>query len=132
MSTRPQIKPFPVIMNGDMSGNIVSVPTIVDNLTIYNYSFTWAGTSPVGTISIQASDDIKLLSNGQIDSNNPGSWNALPLSSGGSVVTTIPLSGNTGNGMIDVALGGFYAIRAVYTFTSGVGVLQGLMLAKVA
>lgn len=130
MSTRPQIKPFIVINAGDMSGSLVSTITIVDNLTVYNYSYVWSGTSPVGTVSVQASNDVKLLANGTVDPNNTGTWNTLPLSSAGNLVTTVALSGNTGNGMIDVAPQGAYAIRTIYTFASGVGSLTATVIAK--
>lgn len=131
MSTRPQIKPFIVINAGDMSGTLTSSITIIDNITLFSYSYSWSGSSPIGTVSVQASNDVKLLATGAIDSNNPGTWNTLPLAASGSLVTSVPVSGNTGNGMIDVDASGFFAIRTVYTFGSGTGALTATVIGKV-
>ena len=91
-----------------------------------SYSYSWSGTSPVGTVSVQVSDDFGLLSNGQPDPNKPGTWNTLPLS------LTPAVTGNTGNGGIDVLSTSWYAIRTVYTATSGTGTIVATVTAKVA
>jgi hypothetical protein len=113
-----------------MSGNITGTATIISNMTFASYSFSWSGTSPVGTVSIQVSNDYALSATGQVA--NAGTWNTLPLSYSGSSVTTVPLSGNTGNGFIDIDSSAGYAIRPVYTFASGVGSLQCKVTGKVA
>ena len=61
---------------------------------------------------------------------NPGTWNTLTLNYGGAAVTSVPVSGNTGNGMIDVTATGIYAIRLIYTAGSGTGSLTVTMVAK--
>lgn len=129
MSTRPQIKPNPVITNGNMASNITSTPTILSNVTCASYSLSWTGTAPVGTASVQASNDYSLNAEGQVL--NAGTWNTLTLEYGGAAVTTIPVTGSPGSLFIDIEKTGAYAIRLVYTSTSGTGTLNALVVGKV-
>ena len=94
-----------------------------------SYTFTWSGTSPVGTISVQASNDYSVDATGNVL--NAGTWNVLPLNLNGSVVTTVPISGNSGNGAVDIDSNGLYAIQAIYTAGSGSGTLNATVVAKV-
>lgn len=112
-----------------MSGDLVSDPTILQSLSCGSYAVSWVGTSPVGTLSLQVSDDYKLNPDGSVE--NAGTWNTAPLSSGGSTVSTIPVSGNTGNGFIDILGTGAYAIRLIYTAGSGTGSLTVTVNGKV-
>ncbi len=131
MSTREKIKPYAVIQNGNMSqATITSSPTIIFGISIVSYGYSWAGTSPVGSVSVQLSNDYSLDSVGVVL--NAGTWNTISFDLAGSVVTSAPVSGNTGNGLIDVALTGAYAIRTVYTKISGVGTLQAVITGKVS
>lgn len=93
-----------------------------------SYGYSWSGTSPVGTIKIQVSNDYSIDAGGAVS--NAGTWSTIDLVYGGVVVSSIPVSGNTGNGLIDIETGA-YAIRSVYTFTSGVGTLQAKITCKV-
>lgn len=129
MSTRTNLRPQIVIDAGDMSGSLISAPTILQSLTMGSYAFKWAGTTPVGTISLQISDDYSLEPNGQV--NNPGTWNTAPVSVGGTTVTVIPVSGNTGNGYIEILGTGGYAVRVIYTAMSGTGSLTAEVNGKV-
>ena len=63
MSTRMTLRPQPVISNGDMSGDIVSVPTILQALTIGSYTFNWSGATPVGVIKFQVSTIVAYYTN---------------------------------------------------------------------
>ena len=131
MSTRTTLRPQVVIAAGDMSAaSITSAPTILQSLTIPNYSVTWTGSTPVGVIQVQASDDYALNPDGTVS--NAGTWNPLPLSVAGSSTYSIPVTGNTGNGMIDIYGLGAYAIRLVYVKTSGTGTLTAIINGKVA
>lgn len=124
MSSRPILTPMPVIVNGDMSGNITSSPTVITNISMFSYSITWSGTSPVGTITAQVSNDYVPATGG-----NPGvagTWNTLPLSATGTV------SGNSGQGFIDIDQCGAKAVRIVYTRGSGTGSMNAVISGKVA
>lgn len=123
MSSRPQIKPFSVITDGDMSSSITSAVTVIDDLSMISYSYLWSGSSPVGSVSIQVSNDYSKNSDGS--TRNAGTWNTLPLSSATAV------SGNTGNGGIDIDANAFFAIRTVYTAVSGTGTLNVNVVCKV-
>jgi hypothetical protein len=138
MSTRTNLRPQIVIpspqgnpVNGaSMAANIISAPTILQSLSVWNYSLSWTGASPVGTASVQMSNDYSLNANGTV--NNAGTWNTATLDLNGSPVTSIPITGNSGSAMIDGMITGAYAIRLVYTFTSGTGILQAIFNGKVS
>ena len=134
MSTRTNLRPNPVITNGNMSGNITSAVTILQSITLGSYGLSWSGTSPVGTIKLQASDDYSVFPNGLVD--NAGTWTDLPLSvsvNDGTIATAFsaPVSGNTGTGYIEWSTGA-YALRLLFTSTSGSGSLQAIFQGKVA
>lgn len=129
MSSRPILQPQQVIggnsgVSGTMTGNITSLVTIISNMSMMSYEYTWTGTSPVGSISVQVSNDFSLNSNGSV--RNAGSWSTLPLSA------STPVSGNSGTGFIDIDQLGAYAIRTVYTFVSGTGALTATYKGKVS
>lgn len=137
MSTRTSLRPQTVIPSaqaspastGDMSASITSAPTLLQSLTMVNYAISWSGTTPVGTVSVEASNDCTVNAEGGVSG---GIWNPLPLDLNGVTVTTIPITGNTGNGMIDIDGLSAYAVRLVYTFTSGTGTLAVVITGKVA
>lgn len=125
MSSRTQLNPHLVITNGDMSqASIISEVTIIQKLSLASYGVSWAGTSPVGVITVEVSNDYSLNSSGTVS--NAGTWNQLPLSG------TAAVSGNTGNGFIDIDAQAGYALRLVYTKTSGTGSLQATVVGKVS
>lgn len=125
MSSRTQLGPHLVITNGDMSqASIISEVTIIQKLSLASYGVSWAGSSPVGVITVEVSNDYSLNPDGS--ENNAGTWNALPLSG------TAAVSGNTGNGFIDIDAQAGYALRLVYTRTSGTGSLQATVVGKVS
>lgn len=138
MSTRTSLRPAQVIpspqgspANGNsMAANITSAPTVLQSISQVCYSLSWTGTSPVGTVSVQASNDYSLDPNGQV--NNAGTWNTMTLQYNGSAVTTIPVSGNSGNGLIDITDTAAYAVRLVYTASSGTGSLIAIVSGKVS
>lgn len=124
MSSRPQAAPFLVITNGSMAGNITSEPTIIQKLSMIGYDISWTGTTPVGVMSVQVSNTYSENADGSV--RNAGNWTTLTLSS------TPAVTGNTGNGFIDVDATGAFAIRLVYTRTSGTGTMNATITAKVA
>lgn len=121
-ATRAPLKPHSVITNGDMSGSITSDVTIIQNLSLIGYDISWTGSSPVGAMSVQISNTYSLNPDGTV--RNAGNWTTLTLSAATNV------SGNSGNGFIDVELTGANAIRLVYTRTSGTGTMNATIAAK--
>jgi len=124
MSTRPLLKPHPVITNGDMSANITSAVTIIQMLSLISYSVSWTGASPVGEIIVEVSDDYALNADGSVK--NAGTWSPLPLSA------TATVTGNSDSGVIDISSMPAYAIRLRYARTSGTGTLTSIITCKVA
>lgn len=137
MSSRTVLRPQTVIpsLQGDpvsgasMAADITSAPTLLQSLSMVNYAITWSGTSPIGTIAIQASNDCSVSSEGGVSG---GTWNPLPLDLAGVSVTTIPVTGNTGKGMIDIDGLAAYAVRLFYDATSGTGTLNVVVTGKVS
>lgn len=124
MASRPQIRPFKVIEDGNMSASITSDVTIIDNLSMIGYDISWSGSSPVGVMSVQVSNSYSINADGSV--RDAGNWTTVTLSS------TPSVSGNTGNGFVDVDATGAYAIRLVFTRTSGTGTMQAYICSKVA
>lgn len=132
MSTRYQAGPFAVISAGAMVSNITSLVTIIPSLSMPSYSYSWSGSSPVGTIAVQISNDYSVLPNGNV--NNAGTWTSIYCNFNGSstLANSVAVSGNTGTGFIDVPLTGAYAIRTIYTASTGTGSLTSLINCKVS
>ncbi len=123
MASRPIFSPYQVITNASMTTQVISKVTIIQNLSQIGYDISWTG-APVGTFSVQVSNTY--TQNGAGIVQNPGNWTTLTLS-------TVPMaSGAPGNGYIDIDALSAYAIRLVYTPTSGTGVLNATICAKVA
>ncbi len=130
MSIRPELKPFSVIANGSMAGNLTSLVTIIQKLSMVSYSYSWAGTTPVGAVSVQVSNDYSIDAQGAVS--NAGTWNTIFfIDSTGTLVSSFAVTGNTGSGQVDVQTGA-YAIRTLYAATSGTGTLQAVINGKVA
>lgn len=123
MASRPLLKPFPVITNGDMSALLTSSVTILDNVSMLSYAVTWSGTGTTGICSVQVSNDYRQGPTGTVL--NAGTWNTLPLS------ITPTISTNTGNGFIDIDANAGYAFRFVYTPSAGTGSMNVIVTGKV-
>lgn len=130
MSSRPQLNPESVITNGDMSGSLISLPTIVQKLSMVSYALSWSGSTPIGTVSVQVSNDYAKNADGSVQ--NAGTWTTMTVSSGGTNVTAIPVTGNSGNGFIDIDQTAAYAMRLIYTASSGTGTINAIVNGKVA
>lgn len=134
MASRPIFTPAPVIgsyngassgVSGSMAASITSAPTIIQNLSMVSYDISWAsGSTPVGVMSVQVSNTYSQNADGTV--RYAGSWTTVTLSNAPAV------SGNSGNGAIDIDASGFYAIRLVYTRTSGSGTMTAVINGKVA
>lgn len=101
---------YPIITNGDMSGNLTSLTTDIRYTDDVGVQLTFTGT-PTGTFSVNVSTD-------QIN------WVPLTLPS-------VPVaSGSAGSIYLDLfALSAPY-IQTTYTRTSGSGTLQASIVAK--
>ena len=124
MASRPILSPQQVIINGDMSANIISAVTVIQNVYSLSYDISWTGTAPVGTMSVQVSNTYSQNQDGSV--RNPGNWTTLVLTS------PTPVSGSPGNGFIDIDELGAYAVRMVYNRTSGTGTMQATIAGKVS
>lgn len=124
MASRPIFTPYSVITDGSMAGNLTSKVTIIQNLSMVSYDISWSGTTPVGEITVQVSNTYSQNADGSV--RNAGTWHTLVLSD-----ETL-VSGNTGDGFIDVDANAAYAIRLIYTRTSGTGTLNVTINGKVA
>jgi len=129
MSSRPILTPntyTPIINNVSMATSITGPATIIQMLPGISYDIVWTG-APVGTFQVQVSNTFKIADNGAIYS--AGSWNTLPTSS---FQGTYPVpAGTPGNGFLDVVGTEAYAVRLVYTATSGTGNLTVVACGKV-
>lgn len=124
MASRPILAPFSVITNGDMSTTLTSKVTVIQNVSMVSYTVAWTGSSPVGVVTVQASNDYTQNADGTV--RNAGTWVTLPLSS------TASVSGNTDSGVIDIDATAIYALRLIYTPVSGTGTLNATINGKVA
>ena len=129
MSTRTALRPQVVINAGSMSANITSTPTILQSLSMVSYSVAWTGTAPVGTLSVQVSNDYSLNAAGQVE--NAGTWTTIVMSVNGTPSSTVSVSGNTGNAFLDIGQTAAYAVRVIYTAGSGTGSLTAVVAGKV-
>jgi len=124
MASRPIFTPYLVIDSGDMSGNITSKVTVIQNLSMLSYDISWSGSTPVGVMSVQFSNSYSQNADGSV--RNAGNWTTITLNNPSNV------SGNTGNGMIDIDATGAFAMRLVYTRASGTGTMNAVVNGKVA
>lgn len=121
MSSRPQFNPYPVMSAASMGADIISSVTIVQKLSMISYSATWSGSSPVGTLAVEISNDYSKNAQGVVS--NAGNW---------TVLTSSAVSGNSGTIFFDVVQTAGFAIRLHYTRTSGSGSITATINAKVA
>lgn len=109
--------------------SITSEVTILQSLSIPSYEISWVGSTPVGTLAVQVSNSYSVDGSGNVL--NAGSWTTVTLTVAGLPVTSVPISGNTGNDAINLDHLGFYAVRCVYTKGSGTGTMQAIICGKV-
>lgn len=107
-----------------MTSNITSDVTIIQKLSLISYAIEWTGTSPVGEVNVEVSNDYRQNADGSVK--DPGTWNTLPLSDSTVVV------GNSDHGFIDIYATGGYALRLTYTRASGTGIMNVMVSGKVA
>ena len=113
MGRKNVVKSYKMIEAGDLASNIESTTTNVINLDKASIHLKWSGTSPIGTITVEAQ-------NGENDS-----WYELDFGS------SINISGASGDHQIIFNELPFTSIRIQYTATSGTGEITATYTAKV-
>ena len=130
MSQRTTLRPV-VLPTIDMSQSSTnSSATVLQSMTLISYEVSWSGSTPTGTLALQISNSYSLEPNGTV--NATGTWTTVPMDVNGAYATSIAISGNTGNGIIDVALIAGYASRLVYTRSGGSGTMTITVVGKVS
>lgn len=123
MSSRPFLKPFSVVANGDMSqASVTSAPTIINYVSGVSYDITWTGT-PTGSFSVQVSNTYSENPDGSV--RNAGNWANVIIS------PAVNAAGSDDNAIINLAGLETYAVRLVYTRSSGSGTLNAVICGKV-
>lgn len=130
MSTRTVLRPNTLPAINMANGSTASSATVLQGLSMVSYAVNWTGSSPTGTLQLEISNDYSLDPNGTV--NNTGTWNVAPINVGGAFATSVSISGNTGNGFIDVQATGAYACRLLYTMSGGTGTMTIVVAGKVA
>jgi hypothetical protein len=104
---------FAMIDQQSLASNITSSVVSVKNLDYASIHVEWTGTSPVGTLTVEAR-------NGETDS-----WYELDMGS------AISISGNSGDHQLVFNLLPFTDLRLQYAATSGSGTLNAEISMKV-
>ncbi len=113
---------FRNIADGDMSGDITSAITAIQYLDNVGVQVIWAGTAPVGTVSVEVSLDHSQDELGNVTV--AGNWAAIDISPAPSVAS------NTGSIYIDLNQLSAPYIRVKFTRTSGTGVMNAYICGK--
>lgn len=121
MSSRPILKPFKIFDGVSLGGNATSDVTIIQSFAYVGFTIAWTGT-PAGTFAVQVSNDYSIDPSGEVK--DAGTWTALTLSS------TPTAAGSSGNDYVDIQGISSYAIRLVYTRTSGTGTVNATICGK--
>lgn len=101
------------ITDGDISADLAGDWLDMSNLTKCSFGFTWSGTSPSGTLTVQAAND-------------PNYSDATNVS----LSATLTVSGNTGSHLADLTEWSARYIRLYYSSASGTGTAQAWVMAK--
>ena len=100
MSTRTVLRPKTLATIDLSVASTATAATILQGLSMVSYAVTWTGTSPVGTLALEVSNDYSVDATGTVL--NAGTWNIAPVDVNGAFQTSVAISGNTGNGMFVV------------------------------
>lgn len=102
----------------DISSTQTSEASSVLGLDYCTIHVTWSGSSPVGTITVEATND-------RIDTTDTPVYRELDFGA------TISVSGNSGEHDLVINELSFNAIRIKYTSSSGTGTMTARLVAKV-
>lgn len=101
-----------IVTNGDMSADINSTPTEIDEAVTYSIQAVFTG-APVGNMSLQLSNDVLYP---------PTNWTTIDEST--AAIT------EAGTYAVNVELPGYSYVRLIYRSTSGTGTLNARINAK--
>lgn len=104
MARKHVLKKHQVVTAGDMSSDVTSDPTNIENLDHIAYQAVWTGT-PTGSVTIE----------GTVDGDT---WTTITLD------TTISAAGSADDALIVLNNLPFVSIRLKYTASSGSGTLN--------
>jgi hypothetical protein len=101
----------PLIVNGDMSGNITSNSIVISEINVLGAQFVWSGgASPLGYVGLAFSNDnITFTPDPE---------------------TFLSVSGNSGSDGINYLNIGFAYCQLIYVATSGSGTLNARLVGK--
>lgn len=111
-----------------MTMHLVSAVSIISNVSMISYAYSWAGASPVGAIIVEVSNDYSKNADGTV--RNPGTWTQITFNVNGTPSNSAPVTGSLGTGFIDIDSVAAYAIRTSYFSVSGTGTLQAVVNGK--
>lgn len=121
MARKNTIPAFPMFgaSGVDMSvASTTSAITNVENTDNIGIVLNWSGSSPVGTMTVDCSNDY------DVQSPAAAHWVSLDFGS------AISVSGNTGSSIININQLPYTWLRAVYTKGSGTGTLTAKLSSK--
>lgn len=113
----------PLMTGASMASSVNGTPTLIQFMDNVGYQFSWTGSDPLGTITIQVSADY--------DPRFPSAatWTTLQTSPGTNL--TVTPGGSAGNAYVDLNQLSAPAVRPVYTTaTSSSGALTAKLTAK--
>lgn len=112
------------------AATVTSEATVLQSVGNISYEISWTGSTPIGTLALQVSNSFTL--GGAGGQGAAGTWTTVPLELSGAEVTSIPITGNADNGFIDVTMNAGYAVRLLYTKSSGTGTILATISGKVS
>lgn len=118
MSRKNILEAFDMLSAASMvSSQTQATPTYVKNLDRASILVEWTGTSPVGTLEVQAQNIREPVG-------AASAWETVDMGA------PITISGNTGSHTLIFNSLPFTRLRLVYTRTSGTGTLNAIILGK--
>lgn len=121
-STKRTIEPVVLVNGTALTGSFQSQPFSIKNYDRLTIEILCTG-APVGTVTVQASNDYVPPSMSLNPSVIPADWFDMPLG-------LVALTGSAQNYFIDVAETGIPWIRINYVYASGTGSMTAVVTAK--
>lgn len=109
---RKNVKSFAMLDDADLSGNLTSAVTNVQNMDKASIHLSWSGTSPDGLITVEARNSEK------------DSWFTVDMGGNIEILT------NTGDHLLVFNELPFYEIRLQYVANSGTGTADAIITMK--